>query len=79
MAAGTLLVICYQCQCNIGQCTEVRFASFLSGGFTTISIMNPPKKKLKKRTSVQCSAFGLSHMNVLGCSPQTSYSVKGDM
>ena len=33
-------------------CTEVRFASFLSGGFTTMAVMNPPEKKLEKRTSV---------------------------
>ena len=32
--------------------TEVRFASFLSGGFTTMAVMNPPEKKLEKRTSV---------------------------
>ena len=30
-------------------CTEVRFASFLSGGFTTMAVMN-----LDKRTSVHC-------------------------
>ena len=36
------------------QCTEVRFASFLSGGFTTMTVMNPPEKKLEKRTSVHC-------------------------
>ena len=33
-------------------CTEVRFSSFLSGRFTTMAVMNPPEKKLKKRTSV---------------------------
>ena len=27
--------------------TEVRFASLLSGGFTTMAVMNPPEKKLK--------------------------------
>ena len=33
--------------------TEVRFDSFLSGGFTTIEVINPPERKLaKKRTSV---------------------------
>ena len=32
------------------QCTEVRFASFLSGGFTTMAVMNPPENKLEKRT-----------------------------
>ena len=35
-------------------CTEVRIASFLSGGFTTVAVMNPLEKKLKKRTSVHC-------------------------
>ena len=34
------------------QCTEVRFASFLSGGFITAIVVNPPKWKLAKRTSV---------------------------
>ena len=36
------------------QCTEVRFASLLSGGFTTMAVINPPEKKLAKRTSVRC-------------------------
>jgi hypothetical protein len=35
------------------QCTEVRFASFLSGGFITAIVGNPPERKLAKRTSVQ--------------------------
>ena len=35
------------------QCTQVRFASFLSGGFTTMAVINPPERKLAKRTSVQ--------------------------
>ena len=34
-------------------CTEVRFASFLSGGFITAIVVNPPERKLAKRTSVQ--------------------------
>ena len=29
-------------------CTEVRFARFLSGGFTTMALMNPPENKLEK-------------------------------
>ena len=33
-------------------CTEVRFASFLSGGFTTMAVINPPERKLAKCTSV---------------------------
>ena len=31
----------------------MRFASFLSGGFTTVAVINPPERKLAKRTSVQ--------------------------
>ena len=34
------------------QCTEVRFASFLSGGFSTMAVRNPPERKLEKRISV---------------------------
>ena len=33
--------------------TEVRFCSFLSGEFTTMAVINPPEKKLLKRTSLQ--------------------------
>ena len=36
-------------------CTEVRFASFLSSGFTTMAVINPLEKKLAKRTSVPWS------------------------
>ena len=35
------------------QCTEVLFDSFLSGGFTTMAVINPPERKLAKRTTVQ--------------------------
>ena len=31
---------------------EVHFVSFLSGGFITAIVINPPEKKLAKRTSV---------------------------
>ena len=34
--------------------TEVRFASFLSGGFITAIVVNPPERKLAKHTSVHC-------------------------
>ena len=37
-------------------CTEVRFASFLSGGFTTMAVINPLERKLVKRISVYCIA-----------------------
>ena len=33
-------------------CTEVHFASFLSSGFTTMKVINPPESNLAKRTSV---------------------------
>ena len=35
--------------------TEVRFAGFLSGGFITAIVVNPPESKLTKRTSVHCT------------------------
>jgi hypothetical protein len=35
----------------------VRFASLLSGGFTTMAIINPPEWKLANRTSVRCFVF----------------------
>ena len=38
---------------NTTQCTEVRFASFLPGGFITATLVNPTEKKQAKRTSVQ--------------------------
>ena len=38
------------------QRTEVRFASFLSGGFINALVVNPPERKKAKRTSVQRSA-----------------------
>ena len=40
---------------NFLHCIEVNFASFLSGGFTTQAVINPPKRKLAKRTSVHCT------------------------
>ena len=37
--------------------TEIRFASLLSGGSTTMTIITPPERKLAKRISVQCTYF----------------------
>ena len=37
--------------------TEVRFASFLSGGFITAIVVNLLERKLIKRTSVQCALY----------------------
>ena len=45
---------------SLTHCTEVRFASFFTGGFTylhTMAVMNPPEKKLEKRTSVHCAPY----------------------
>ena len=39
-------------------CTEVRFASLLSGGFTAMAVINTPENKLEKRTSVQWLGVG---------------------
>ena len=36
-------------------CTDVRFASFFSGGFITAIAVNPPSRKLARRTSVHCT------------------------
>ena len=35
----------------------MHFVSFLSGGFITGIEVNPPEKKLEKRTSVQCALY----------------------
>ena len=42
-------------------CTEVRFASFFSGGFITMAVINPPESKLAKRTSVHCDRYQNNH------------------
>ena len=42
---------------HIAHCTEMRFVSFLSGGFITAIVVNPPERKLAKRTSVQWSTI----------------------
>jgi hypothetical protein len=38
-------------------CKEVRFSSFLSGGFTTMAVINRPESKLTKGTSVGCLTY----------------------
>ena len=43
------------------QCTEMRFSSFLSGGFT-MAVINPPERKLAKRTSVHCAGKMRSYL-----------------
>ena len=46
-------------------CTEMRFASFLSGGFTTMAVINPPERKLERRTSVHCTIIGIAQLKDL--------------
>ena len=38
---------------KLNQFSEVRFSSFFSGEFITTIVVNPPTRKLEKRTSVQ--------------------------
>ena len=45
-------------------CTKVRFPRFLSGGFIPAMVVNPPERKLAKRTSVQLSNFCLIHFKI---------------
>ena len=58
------------------QCTEVRFASFLSGGFITVIVVNSPEKKLEKRNSVKCTKalilYCFTHGN-MGKKPKTRF------
>ena len=41
---------------KVCHCTEVPFASFLSGGFITVIVVNLQERKLEKRTSVHCTS-----------------------
>ena len=47
------------------QCTEVRLASLLSGGFTNMAVINPPERNLAKCTSVQWTLF-IKHNLIFG-------------
>ena len=49
MQASSLLTYCLAFASV--QCTEVRL---LSGGLTTMAVINPPERKMAKYTSVQC-------------------------
>jgi hypothetical protein len=48
------------------------FASFLSGGFTTMAVINPLERKLAKRTSVQCTLMRFSDLK------ETSIDITAD-
>ena len=43
-----------------GQSTKVRFASFLSGRFNTVAVIDSPEKKLAKHNSVQWSKLSFN-------------------
>ena len=45
--------------------TDVHFASFLSGGFTTVAVINPSERKLAKRTPVYWSMVMHFHKGFL--------------
>ena len=51
-AEPLFLIASYAFAKMILQCTEVHFAHFLSGGFITGIVVNPPERRLAKRTSV---------------------------
>jgi hypothetical protein len=42
---------------DIAQCTEMRFASFLSGVFTSMAVINPPESKLAKCSDLDGSVL----------------------
>ena len=49
--------VCFDFCCGAAlHCTEVRFTNLFSGGFITAIVVNPPERKLAKRTSVHCTA-----------------------
>ena len=51
-AESWFVVASYAFAKMILQCTEMRFASFLAGGFTNMALINPPERKLAKLTYV---------------------------
>ena len=55
------------------QFTEVRFACFLSGGFITATIVNPPERKLAKGTSVQRPKWPRNRNHVCTTKSRTGY------
>ena len=44
-------------------CTEVRFAIFFSGGFITAIVVNPPERKLAKRTYMHWVSYLVGQPN----------------
>jgi hypothetical protein len=54
----------------------VRFASLLSSIFITAIVVNPPERKLAKRTSVQCPAYIHSYTSMAFGKISISHSMK---
>ena len=48
-----------QCFLTFSYTSKVRFASFLSGGFTTMAVINQLEKKMAKRTAVITNIAGI--------------------
>ena len=46
-------------------CTEVGFVDFLSGGFTTNALINPPERKWAKHISVHCIGLNCRYMKAI--------------
>jgi hypothetical protein len=61
---------------HFSHCTEVRFASFVSGGFITVIVVNPPERKLVKRTSVHCIVSLSTILSVLALVWSTNWCIK---
>ena len=53
----------------------MRFASFLSSGFITAIVVNPPERKLAKRTSVQCEIEQTQKRALFKKSLKSNYSL----
>ena len=49
---------------SLSQRTVVRFGDFLSGDFIAVLVVNPPEKKLAKRTYVQRARMTLIQKNL---------------
>ena len=47
------------------KCSEVHFTSFVSGGFITTIVVNPPERKLAKGTFVHCRSLNILENHVI--------------
>ena len=59
---------------NSPHCTEVHFASLFSCWFITAIVVNPPERKLAKRTSVQCCSKSTSSSFSSGFKARTFFA-----